>query len=349
MERFVISLAAALSSRGWRTTIYCTQRGGPLLAAAADLNIEAKVLPFETKWDNLAPRRLIREMRADGIQLVHSQNGNWLAAAVAARWLNIPLLHTEHGLEGPREHWKLVLQKRAAAALTGRLVAVSQSLQRQLKDQLGLSLSRIQVIPNGIDTAVYRPDAAARQSLRQELGIGPDTVLIGALARLHPLKGIDVLAEAAALIPAETPVAIVVAGDGDERTRVEAIAARSAVPFKLLGMRSDIARLLQGFDALVLPSRSEALPIALLEGMASRRPIIATSVGEMPHIVQAGAGLVVPPQNPAALAKAIVEMVQQHERRAAFGSTASAIAEERFGITAMVDSYIQAYHDLLNR
>jgi glycosyltransferase involved in cell wall biosynthesis len=347
MERFAILLAEKLQQRGWRATIYCTQRGGPFVALAQEKAIPVVTTPFRSKWDNLYPADLIAVMKRDRVTLVHSQNGNWLAASIAGQLLRVPVVHTEHGLEGAREPWKLVVQKRIARRLTDCTIAVSQSLQEQLSAQLQVRSTDIHVVRNGIDVDAFRRDAVVRQTVRKELGVENDTVLVGAVARLHPLKGIDVLAEAASLLAPTLKLAIAVVGDGQDRQAIEHQLARSAVRFDLLGMRSDVARLLHAFDLLVMPSRSEALPLALLEAMACELPVIVTDVGEMPAIVGNEAGAIVPPENARRLANAIETLAASTATRQTMGARAAKIVRDRFSLEAMVDQYVEVYERLL--
>ena len=112
----------------------------------------------------------------------------------------------------------------------------------------------------------------------------------------------------------------------------------------LIGLRPDVGALLQGADLFVHPSLAEGLPLAVLEAMFAGRPIIATSVGEVPAILEHGqAGLLVPPGDPAALAEAIRELLQDRSRAAALGARAAERARREFGATRMAARYASLY------
>ncbi|MCA0375109.1 MAG: glycosyltransferase [Gemmatimonadetes bacterium] len=343
MEKFVVLLGGALRTRGHDVSVVCTRDGGALVPEAEALGITVRVSPFVSRWDNLRPRALTATLRALGATVVHTQSGNWLGAALAGRAIGVPVVHTEHGMTSRPEPLALAVQKRLALARTDVTVVVSAQLQTELAAQLHVPASRFTYVPNGIPTAQHARNEALRQVTRAALGVTDETVVVGCVARLHPLKGVDVLAEAAARLDATSKVAIVVAGDGEERARIAAIAERSAVPFRLLGARADIPALLQAFDVLALPSRSEALPLALLEGMAAGCAIVATAVGEMPAIVRDDAGVVVPPQDVAALADALAAFARDGARRSACGEAARARARAAFDVDAMVERYVALY------
>lgn len=349
MEKFVVLLGGALRARGFAVSVVCTRAGGPLVAEAEVHGITVRVSPFQSRWDNVRPTALVHTMRDLGITLVHSQSGNWMAAAIAGRMLGVPVCHTEHGMMSRPERTVYAVQKRIALGLTDLTAVVSHQLVLDLAAQLHVSPSRFETVPNGIPTARHTRDVALRTATRAMLGVAPDTVLVGCVARLHHLKGVDLLAQAAAQIPADAPLAIVVVGDGDDRTLIEPLVAQSRVPMRLLGARSDVPALLQAFDVLALPSRSEALPLALLEGMAAGCTIVASAVGEMPTIVGTDAGVLVPPGDVSALATALETLASDPVRRARLAHVALDRVRADFDVDAMVDRYCAMYERARHR
>jgi glycosyltransferase involved in cell wall biosynthesis len=156
---------------------------------------------------------------------------------------------------------------------------------------------------------------------------------IGSLGRLHPVKGYDVLIDALALLPAdiERPAAVV-AGEGAEREALEARARAAGVAVDLAGYADDPARLLAGLDLYVQPSRSEGLCVAAHEAMQAGLPVIASAVGQLPYSITEGrSGLIVPPGDPKALAKALANLLTHPDRLAAMGASARDDVLARFG------------------
>ncbi len=348
MEQFVVLLGTELVRAGHRATVICTQLEGELAEIARADGVQIVFSPFASRWDNLRPTRLVRDIAGVAPDLLHSQNGVWLPAALAARKLGIPMCHTEHGIQSMHEPFKVTSQKYVAARLTHAVVAVSTGLQTQLSRRYHVPEGRLSRIDNGIPIERYAPNAAVRAEVRHELEIPDDTIVIGAVARLHHLKGIDRLMEAAqAMSGLGRAVRIVVAGDGEDRALVESHATGAAVPVQLLGMRNDVHRLMQAFDIFVLPSRSEGLPLAVLEAMAAGCAIVATDVGEVASVLADEAGIVVPRGDVAALAAALMALVRDDHGRKKLAANALRAVGSRYSISRMAKTYLRLYRRLV--
>jgi glycosyltransferase involved in cell wall biosynthesis len=348
MERFVVLLGTALVQSGHQATVICTQTTGELAESARSNGMAVVCSPFTSRWDNLRPTRLIRELAGVRPDVIHSQNGVWLAAALAARRLGVPMCHTEHGIESLTEPLKVTSQKFLAARLTDAIVAVSTPLEARLSAKYRIPRARLSRIDNGIPTELYRRQPAVREAVRQALGVTEETIVIGAVARLHHLKGIDVLMQAAQTLErGDRPVCIVVAGDGEDRSLVEQMAARAGVPVQLLGMHSDIDRLMQAFDIFALPSRSEGLPLAVLEAMAAGCAIVATDVGEVRRVLESEAGLVVESGNVTALAVGLRLLIHDDAMRDRFSVNAMYRVRQQFGIEQMAARYLRLYRQIV--
>jgi len=186
------------------------------------------------------------------------------------------------------------------------VVAVAASVREALA-RSGVPPDRIHAIENGIDgEAVAREATSAREAVRAEWGLAPDEPCVLSLGRLSPEKGQDTLL--AAWVRLALPRgALVLVGDGASRAGLEAAAA-AARPgsVRFVGWRTDPWRCLGAADVLVLPSRTEGLPLALLEAMAAGIPVVATRVGGMPEALHEGrCGRLVPPDDPGALRDAL--------------------------------------------
>jgi glycosyltransferase involved in cell wall biosynthesis len=349
MEQVVVALATELKARGHRPHVVCTYRRGPL----AD-NVVAKGVPvhecfFASALDNLGSKRLSRVLKDINADVVHSHTGVWLGAVTAARRAGIAATcHTEHGLTG-HEGWKLQLQQMVAARLTAALVAVSDQLQAVIAERAIISRSRVLRIDNGVSVPQHARDDGVRAEVRAELDLLEDDVLIGTAGRLQHLKGFDVLIEALDHAEFKNRVTVVLAGDGEDRQSLESAARNSPVPIQFLGERRDVERLMRAYDVFVLPSRSEGLPMALLEAMAAGLGIVATAVGEVPKAIENEAGIVVPALDPKALAAALSRMVDDVNLRNHCGSIARARVEAIYSRSGMVDAYESLYERLMRR
>jgi glycosyltransferase involved in cell wall biosynthesis len=170
-----------------------------------------------------------------------------------------------------------------------------------------------------------------------------------ATARAVHDKGLDLLVAAAAALP---QARVVIAGDGPALPALAAQVAALGLEGRvlLLGWRSDAQALLAACDVFVLPTRNEALGVSVLEAMAAGRPVVATDVGGVPEAVRHGeTGLIVPPENPTALAAAIAELIADPSRAARYGAAGHARALARFSPAPMAAAVEDVYERVLDR
>jgi glycosyltransferase involved in cell wall biosynthesis len=173
-------------------------------------------------------------------------------------------------------------------------------------------------------------------------------VVLLCLARLHKRKGIDVLLRALGGMSARPRLWI--AGDGPERGALEALAHETGVDAQVqfLGMRSDAADLLAGCDVFVVPSRSEGLGVVALEAMAAARPVVASAVGGLAHaVVEGRTGLLVSPEDPDALARALARVIEDPALRESLGDAGPGRVAEGFLAEQMVEAYESLYFEVL--
>ncbi len=191
----------------------------------------------------------------------------------------------------------------------------------------------IHVIPNGI--AIGRlPTDAERRTARETLGIPDRAQVVAFVGRLSPEKGPEVLLGAAR----GSGLLVLVAGDGPLRGVLEAEGAGRALRF--LGFVPDVGQVLAAADLLALPSRTEGLPMAVLEAMAAGVPVVASAVGSLPEVLGDGAGVLVPPGDVEALRDALVRLADPGPRHA-LALAARARVESRYGAAGMARSYLE--------
>ncbi|MFN7015816.1 MAG: glycosyltransferase [Fimbriimonadales bacterium] len=209
-------------------------------------------------------------------------------------------------------------------------------------------------IPNGIDTHSFAPDPAARATLRAQMEL-ESTFVWFTVGRLEPPKDYANLLQAFQQVVSQTslPTRLLIVGQGPLQEAMERQIADLGLGgfVQLLGMRTDIASLLNTADAFVLASAWEGMSNALLEAAATALPVVATSVGGNPEIVLDGqTGYLVPPRNPDALADAMLRLMNlpEHERQA-MGQAGRQHIVENFEIERIVDRWEQLYLELLER
>lgn len=223
---------------------------------------------------------------------------------------------------------KLALQ-RGAYALAHCVVANSGAAAERLRRER-LHPGSIRVISNGVESCERVP--------RERVG----AIRAVTVANLRPEKGHDVLIDALAGRPDLRNVRVDFIGDGPCRAQLEARARARGVAGRVnfAGERRDVPELLAAADLFVLPSRTEALPNGVLEAMAAGLPVVACRVGGIPELIEEGVtGLLVPPDDPGALAAAIAQIVEDPIRASAFGSAAKAAADARYSIARMIAGF----------
>ncbi len=204
----------------------------------------------------------------------------------------------------------------------------------------------IEVVPSGIDFAPFR-EVKERDFLRKEFGFGPDDYLIGIVAQLEDHKGHRDLIEAAKILKDHAPrVRIVIVGEGSLRMQLDQQAHELRVEdvVYFLGFREDIPRILASLDLFVLSSRMEGLGSSIMDAMASRLPVVATQAGGIPEVViHRETGLLVPPQDPQALANAILKLYLDRALAARLAQRGYEVVHERFSAEAMAMKIIRIY------
>jgi glycosyltransferase involved in cell wall biosynthesis len=279
---------------------------------AAHLNLDYQEIHERHSWDLriwIALRRLVRDRRIDIIH-AHEYKSDFLAFLLARCEPVIPL-GTTHGWTGHtwREKLYYLADKRFLRAFP-LVIAVSDQIRQTLRAS-GIADNRIRIIRNAIDSEIFRRDRHREAGVRNSLGISSQEVVIGAVGRLEPQKRFDILLEAfAKLRPKRSQLRLLIVGDGGKRASLQNLIDRFGLSecCHLLGNRTDIVDLQHAFDLFVQSSDYEGTSNALLEAMALETPVVATAVGGTAELIEDGVhGLLIPPGDPAALAHAIAQ------------------------------------------
>lgn len=343
-ERVALDLAIGQKARGHRVSVIslAPEPDGAMAQEFAQAGITVGRVPKHGGLDPTLVPRLARELRRQKIDVVHTHNPLPLIyGAPAARLVGAAAIHTKHGINpGSRGHRLL---RRAAATLTHAFVAVSSTTEAQAREQHDASDAKLTTIPNGIRLDRYAPDPEARAAARVELGLG-DAWVIGTVGRLDQFKNQAMLVRAAAPLLSSN-VRLVIIGDGDARPDVEAAVAALPDPrwVVLTGRRMDVPKLVHAFDVFALSSKSEGLPLVVPEAMAAGLPIIATSVGGLPSVVDHGVTGLLVPVDEAAFGAALATLANDHALAKTMGAKACEVALARYSHDRMVDAYLALY------
>lgn len=313
---------------------------------ARGVELETHIVLCRKQLDISVPGQIRALVRRTGADVVHAHGYKADAYAFfAMRGSKIPLVSTCHtwydndlALRVYGTLDRLVLRRFAA------VIAVSREVKASLLGA-GVPADRVHLIRNGISADAFdrylRPAASPAAA-----------PVIGLVGRLAPEKGVDLYLRAAALVREHLPQArFLVAGDGPDRGTLETLLEELRLKdyVQLLGRQENMPAFFASLHLLVSASRQEGLPIALLEGMASGLPVVATRVGEVPEVVQPDVtGVLVQPENPEALAAAILGMLNHPDRLAAMGSSAQKRVLEHFSAERMTADYAAIYAGLMD-
>jgi glycosyltransferase involved in cell wall biosynthesis len=349
-ERVAADLAKAQRSAGHQVIAVslAAEQEGAIISAFRQAGSETETITKGHGFDLTLPLRLAVRLAGWRVDVVHTHNPHALIyGAPAARLLRVAAVHSKHGVN-PDVARRMCL-RRMAARLVDAYVAVTPKLSQVALKNQECDPSKLHVIPNGIDTRVYTPNPAARQRVRMQLGIPENAWVVGTVGRLAPEKDQGLLIDAMTdLLDEHTRLLVV--GGGPER---EALLSRAAATGRqqfvhLLGERDDIPDVLATFDVFALTSRSEGLPLVLLEAMATGVPVVTTAVGGIPDLIEDRVtGFLTPPADPVPLRKHLGWLSTKPRAVIEVADKARRLVLERHSLTRMTGDYERLYRSLV--
>jgi glycosyltransferase involved in cell wall biosynthesis len=303
-----------------------------------------------------AVRRLLKDDRPSLLHTHMAKAGSIGRSAALSSRSRPVLVHTFHGhvLEGyfkPSLREVFLRTERFLARRTDALIAVSGEVRDELLE-LGIGKpGQWRVIPLGLDLSGFmQPSGPLARPLRDELGLDAEDVLLGIVGRLVPIKDHATALRALARLPRNVHLAIV--GDGEDRPKIAELitSMRLGDRVHLLGWRMDMPEVMSSFDVVILSSRNEGSPVALIEALASGVPVVATDVGGVRSVVTPGeSGYLVPAGDATSMAKAISVLLDDPDRRRRMGAAGRAHVRNRFDQGRLVADIRSLYGELLLR
>jgi glycosyltransferase involved in cell wall biosynthesis len=280
---------------------------------------------------------------------------NW--GATDAIWLGRlagikNIIHNEHGFNADEVKatiWKRDIIRFIVYRLASKVIVVSHELEERLRRRFLIREDKVRRIPNGVDAFYYSPDDGERQRVRNSLGFRDADCVLGFSGRLDPVKNLNLLLDIfTACKPHETPVRLLIVGDGPEGQRLKSRCYDEKIyPFVVFaGQQQQVLPYLRAMDVFVLTSLREQMPLTVLEAMAVGIPVVATSVGEIPYMIDDGKdGFVRDPNTP------VTEFVQPlrtllcPSQRKSMGDAARQKVIEQLTHQAMLKHYTNLIDD----
>jgi glycosyltransferase involved in cell wall biosynthesis len=296
-------------------------------------------------------RPLVAYLRRQNVQVLHGHMfGSNVWAAVLGQLAGVPVIVAhEHGWSYEGQPVRRFLDRVLVARSSDAIIASSELARTRMVEveRIDPRRTRLVYIRNGIAQPV-----PSGRPVRAELGIPDDAPLVLAVARLDPYKSLHVLVSATQHLIRDLPgLRVLIAGEGPERPHLERLIAdlRLGDVFTLLGARSDVPDLIAACDVATLCSYSETTPLAIMEYMALGRPVVATRAGGIPDLIEDHVhGLLVEPDDPAALARAIATLLRDPELARRMGRHGRDRQRQEFSIDAVARRVEGLYEELLD-
>jgi glycosyltransferase involved in cell wall biosynthesis len=316
-ERQLAELALGLHRAGWRVKVISFYPGGIFEDRLRENGVRVECLGKQGRWDVFGfLYRLVKSIRRERPDIVHGNLAlpNVLLTVLRPAWLRSRVVWWVAASQAVLrdDDWLVRLESRLSIAVSRfvDLIVCNSEAGREHHIALGYPAARTVVIPNGIDTAYFAPDAASRSALREAWGVRGDERLLGIVARLDPVKDHANFLRAAAQVAAAIPrTRFVCVGDGPAVYRESLVSLADSLGLRAsviwAGERTDMAAVYNALDLLVSSSVSEGMPNVVAEAMATGLPCVATDVGDT-GIVVGDTGWLCPPRDSTALAEAML-------------------------------------------
>ncbi|MBI5154895.1 glycosyltransferase [Candidatus Poribacteria bacterium] len=354
IERHVQALVRHLDRAEFEPSVIVLFEPGPIVDQLRGDGVNVRVLHGAHGWSPPLARDLRLEIAARTPCVVHSHEMHTCVGSAMKGLRAVPWVHTEHcAIQSAPSPWKSKLLWRMYARRIDRILAVSEATAKSLGAAAGLPHNRIGVVHNGVDVAAMPPKDSA--FLRRELGLDPESRIIGSAGRLVRGKGWgDFLEMAGRLIAPDPSFHCVVAGGGPEmwalQERVCCLNLARRVHF--LGQRDDIPRVIGGMDVFVLASEYEEMPTTMLEAFAMRTPVVGFlprgGTGEVLALADGLCARLLDWRDPEALAAAVREVLMKNEG-GYYAGPARRVVQNHFDIARITRQLEDIYRNAAGR
>ena len=355
-ERVARDLLVALNPRRFERILFVSRppsdrTGGEVVADLRRRGVDVRFLRRRFKYDPLAWWPLFRALRRERVDVLHTHAfGPNAWGSLIGRRAGIPVVIAhEHNWAFPGGGGRRVLDRELIARCADAMIVVSEDARRRMIEVERIPPERLVLLPNGVQ-ALSPGDGRA---LRGDLGIRRGDPVVGTVCIIRSEKALDVLVGAAGRLREHFPrLRLLIAGDGPDRARVEALTERAGLSDRIhmTGARTDVPDVLAAMDIAVICSDYEGSPRSVLEFMDAGKPIVATDVGGIPDIIEDGVhGVLVPPRDEAALAAALMGLLEDIDRGREMGARARDRCRRELSLDRTVESLQELYEELHSR
>ena len=354
LETAVATMVRGLDRTKYHTKVWCLNKGGTIAREIESEGIEVKILNLRTYHNPLNIIRLARRLRRESIHILHAHSyfsGTFGRLAGIIAGVRVMILHIQTSHQNRRDRHLII--DRLLSRFTARIIACSESARNYLIDFEGINKQKVVTIHNAVDLRRFDTVKKADvENVRRELAIDISTKVVCTVARLDPVKGLEYLIKAAAVVENLVhDVKFVFVGRGPLERELKKQTEQLGLTEKVIftGIRKDVPVLLSACDVFVLPSpEREGLPNVIPEAEACSKPVIATSIGGIPEAVIDGVtGFLVPPKDSQALADKILLLLGDLSLAKQMGKMGKDLCLRRFSSDTMIRKIDKLYLDLL--
>ncbi len=342
----ILRESSCMRERGHRVVIIA-EKESSLLKKAVEADFETIALSFQKKdypASFLRLLKIMKELRPDIVN-THSSKDSWLAGCAARASSAKPAVIRTRHLSTP------VSKSLGSAIVYGKLpdmiITTAEAIRESLITRNNIPPEKVVSIPTGVDLSAFDP-GKPRKDLREELGLPPDTVLVGMVSVIRSWKGHDCFVEAAGVVAKKMPgVRFIIAGDGPRKESIERLIKEKGLSeaVLMLGHREDVPQVMASLDILAQPSYSnEGVPQTILQALAMGLAVVSSDLRPLLEVVSDGStGLVVPAKDPEALAEKIMLLAKDERLRKRLGEAGGRMVRQRFSVEGMADRVEEIY------
>lgn len=352
-ETSLLAVLKKLDKREFQVDVLSIYEGGALQLELENIGVKTYVMRFKSFHDIASYFRLIRFIRRNKYDIIHTKLFHAdIVGRICGRIAGTPKIFSTIGnaheweVEGT---WKQKLKCavfRLSSKANTRIFAVSKNIRSLLTRKVGIDEKSVEVMYNGVDLSEFDVRSNSMAEVRTQLGLPRDVHLVGAVGTLNQNKNHRLLIEAASRVLRERQdVFFVFVGRGDQsqlRTLASTLGVLEHILF--LGLRRDIRDILNALDIYVITSLSEGLSNSLIEAMAMSKPVIATSVGGNPEIINdPEVGILIPVNRPDLLAEHILDLLANPDKAMRYGENARKRVMQEFDLNLTVSRHEAFY------
>ena len=351
-EQHILTLLNNLDKNKFDVKLCCLSPA-PLMQLAQKDGLSVIYLPMKNKLDIRAIIEFTKIIKREKVDIVHTHGvrANFvgrIGAKLAGSSVVLTTVHSvlKYDYTSFCTRWVNALLENVTKGMTNHYIAVSSAIEKDLVKS-GVKAKDVTIIHNSIDTSLFKPGKS--HFIRQLIGSGRDDKLIGVIARLHPVKGLNYFVEAAhMLLQKESCYKFVLVGDGPNKDELKEQIKNLSLEKEIfmVGFLDNISEVIQSLDLLVIPSLSEGFGLTAVEAMASKVPVVATEVGGLKDIIlNDETGILVPPANSKALAEAILNMLHNDKQSSDYVAKGYLQVKQLFSIEVMAKKTEEVYID----